>query len=495
MRYGSLAKGATWSAAGRLFELAVGLAAVPLVARWVGPAAYGVFSLSYVVVGLVEIVVSDGPGDALAQRRELRGGHCNATLVGALAVALLGWAAIATGAADIARWLGGGDALAEILPLRAAALPLAALAVVPGALLIRAQRLKALAGAGAVAGVLAGIVGIGAAWSGAGLWSLVAMELTRQMVLTVLVLWLARWRPGVRASRRDASDLFGYNASTWGALGLGYANGQVPRLLIASTLGTEALGLYALAERVYEQVFSLLMGPMYQVLMPAIARVQSDREAVQRLAAAMMRVAASIASPLYLGLAAVAGLLVPMVFGDAWLAAVPVIQLMLLLGLRSSMWTVQMSVVRGMGRADWHLGAAALSLTLTVVLVNAALGYGLLAVTAAIVLRSVIMWVPYAWFVHRLTGLTASQQSRAVAGPGLAALAMAAITAGYVAWLGTSIPAAAALAAAVLLGATAYYALLPLFAPDAAAFVRSAIGVLARRDLDALRKLFDGARG
>ncbi len=221
----------------------------------------------------------------------------------------------------------------------------------------------------------------------------------------------------------------------------------------------------------------------------------TDREAVQRLAAAMMRVAASIASPLYLGLAAVAGLLVPMVFGDAWLAAVPVIQLMLLLGLRSSMWTVQMSVVRGMGRADWHLGAAALSLTLTVVLVNAALGYGLLAVTAAIVLRSVIMWVPYAWFVHRLTGLTASQQSRAVAGPGLAALAMAAITAGYVAWLGTSIPAAAALAAAVLLGATAYYALLPLFAPDAAAFVRSAIGVLARRDLDALRKLFDGARG
>ena len=145
---------------------------------------------------------------------------------------------------------------------------------------------------------------------------------------------------------------------------------------------------------------------------------------------------------------------------------------MLLLGLRSSMWTVQMSVVRGMGRADWHLGAAALSLTLTVVLVNVALGYGLLAVTAAIVLRSVIMWVPYAWFVHRLTGLTAGQQSRAVAGPGLAALAMAAITAGYVAWLGTSIPAAAALAAAVLLGATVYYALLPLFAPDAAAFVR-----------------------
>ena len=492
MTHGPLVKGAAWSVAGRVFELGVGLAAVALVARWVGPAAWGVFSLSYVVVGLVEIVISDSPGDTLAQRRELRRGHCNATLVGALAVALAGWGLIAAGATDIARWLSGGNLLAQILPWRAATLPLTALAVVPTALLIRAQRMKALAGAGAAAGVLAGLVGIATAWSGAGVWSLVAMELTRQLVQVVLVLWLARWRPGVRASRRDALDLFGYTASTWGALGLGYANGQLPRLLIASALGTEALGLYALAERIYDQVFGLLMAPLYRVLMPGVARVQADREAARALAATMMRVAASIASPLYLGLAAVSGLLVPLVFGEAWLGAVPVVQLMMLLGLRSSMSIVQMSVVRGMGRADWHLWAALLGFALTLALVYAALDHGLLAVTAAIVLRSVIMWWPYARFVRQLTGLTAGQQSRAVAGPGVAALAMALLTAGYVAWLGASIPAPAALAAAVLLGASAYYALLALFAPDAAAVARSAIVMLARRDRDGLRRLFTG---
>lgn len=492
MTHGPLVKGAAWSVAGRVFELGVGLAAVALVARWVGPAAWGVFSLSYVIVGLVEIVVSDSPGDTLAQRSELRRGHCNATFIGALAAALAGWGLIAAGATDIARWLSGGNLLAEILPLRAATLPLTALAVVPTALLIRAQRMKALAGAGAAAGVLAGLVGIATAWAGAGVWSLVAMELARQLVQVVLVLWLARWRPGVRASRRDALDLFGYTASTWGALGLGYANGQLPRLLIASALGTEALGLYALAERIYDQVFGLLMAPLYRVLMPGIARVQADREAARALAATMMRVAASIASPLYLGLAAVSGLLVPLVFGEAWLGAVPVIQLMMLLGLRSSMSIVQMSVVRGMGRADWHLWAALLGFALTLALVYAALDHGLLAVTAAIVLRSVIMWWPYARFVRQLTGLTAGQQSRAVAGPGVAALAMAVLTAGYLAWLGASIPAPVALAAAVLLGASAYYALLVLFAPDAAAVARSAIVLLARRDRDGLRRLFTG---
>lgn len=490
MKPGILMRGAAWTAAGRFFEFAVGLAAVALIARWVGPVAYGVFSLSYVVVGLVEIVASSGPGDALAQRRHLESGHCNVTFGVTLAFALAGWLVIAVGAGNIAEWLRGGEALAEILPLRAATLPLAALAVVPAALLIREQRLKALAGAGATAGALASLVGIGAAWWGAGLWSLVAMELVRHLVRTALVLRLARWRPGARASRRDAADLIGYNVSTWGALGLGYANTQVPRLLIASVLGTEALGLYALAERVFDQVFSLLMAPMYQVLMPGIARVQADREAARRLAVSMMRVTASIASPLYLGLAAVAGLLVPLVFGHAWVAAVPIIQLMMLLGLRSSMSIVQVSVVRGMGRADWHLGANAAALVLTLVLVSAALPHGLLAVTGAIVARSMLMWLPYAWFVRQLTGLTPGQQSRAVAGPGLAALAMAAITAGYVVWVGTSIPAAVALAASVLLGATAYYLLLQFFAPDAGVFARSAIGMLARRDVDSLRRLF-----
>jgi hypothetical protein len=44
----------------------------------------------------------------------------------------------------------------------------------------------------------------------------------------------------------------------------------------------------------------------------------------------------------------------------------------------------------------------------------------------------------------------------------------------------------------VLLGVTAYYLLLQLFAPDVAVFARLAIGMLARRDFDSLRRLFAG---
>lgn len=489
---GRLADGAAWSAAGRLLQFVVGLAALTLIARWVGPEAYGVFALSWVVVGLVEIVVSAGPTDTLAQRAELRPGHRNVTFAGTLALALAAWACLAAGADTVSGWLGGGATLAAILPLRAATLPLNAIATVPTAMLMREQRFKAVAGANAVAGVVSSLAGIGAALAGAGIWSLVAMELVRQSATTVMMLRLARWRPGLRATRADATDLLAFNASTWGALGLNYADGQLPRVLIASALGAEALGLYALAQRVYHQVSAVLMVPAYQVLMPGMSRVQGDRDAARRLTASIMRATAVVASPLFLGLAAVAGLLVPMLFGEQWAGAVPVVQLLMLLGIRASMSTVQMAVVRGMGRPHWHLAGAALGLALTAVLTTVAIDYGLLAVTAAMVARSFLMWFPYAWFVRLLTDLSAAQQARATAGPTLAAFVMAALTYGFVVWLGHSVHVVASLLAAVVLGAGIYLAVLPLFAPDAAEFVRAALGSLVRRDLKALRALFAG---
>ena len=102
------------------------------------------------------------------------------------------------------------------------------------------------------------------------------------------------------------------------------------------------------------------------------------------------------------------------------------------------------------------------------------------------------MWVPYAWFTWRLTGLNAVQQAAAVRGPTLAALVMAASVFALVTWAGPAVPAVAMLAIAVALGALVYIAALAVFAPAAAAFVRAALGALARGDMKGLRALLAG---
>src|SRR5690606_9407601 len=149
------------------------------------------------------------PIDTLVQRRELRPGHLDASFWASLFVGLLGLACLALAAGHVAAFLQGGELLAEILPARAVTLPLGALAVVPIGLLMREARFKAIAGIESLASVAASLAGLALAFGGAGVWSLVVMELVRASTTAVAGFAVTRWRPGLRMVRRDFTDLLG----------------------------------------------------------------------------------------------------------------------------------------------------------------------------------------------------------------------------------------------------------------------------------------------
>ncbi|MFN9774754.1 MAG: oligosaccharide flippase family protein [Burkholderiales bacterium] len=489
-----LAGAAAWNVGGKLFQFAVALVAVAVIARWVGPHAYGVFALSWIAVGLFEIVVSAAPSDGLVQRGTLRPGHGDATFRATLAIALAACLGLWAAADVLGALLGGGDELASILPARSLTLPLAAIACVPTALMMRAGRFRELAGAGAASGLVSAAVGIAGAIGGLGIWSLVAMELARQATNTALVLRAARWRPGFGACRAEAAELLGFNLRTVAAWGIGYVDGQLPRLLIGHLLGPQALGYYALAHRLYDQASAALMVPAYQAVMAGIARAQADPATVARLLRSATRAAGLVACPLFLGLAAVAPLLVPAFFGAQWVEAVPVVQVLMLLGVRASTSMVQMAVVRGMGRSDLHLAMSAAGLAMTVVLCALAAPFGLLGIAAAMVVRAWATWPIYARFVGALTGLGWRAQAACASGPFLAGLAMAAGTAAAVtAMQAAAVPPLEALAAAVACGAVLYVAALGVFARDAVAFGLAALRSVVRRDRAALARLLGGS--
>jgi O-antigen/teichoic acid export membrane protein len=236
------------------------------------------------------------------------------------------------------------------------------------------------------------------------------------------------------------------------------------------------------------------MVPAYQAVMAGIARAQADPAAVARLLRSATRAAGLVACPLFLGLAAVAPLLVPAFFGAQWVEAVPVVQVLMLLGVRASTSMVQMAVVRGMGRSDLHLAVSAAGVAMTVVLCALAAPLGLLGIAAAMVVRAWATWPIYARFVGTLTGLGWRAQAACSSGPLLAGLAMAAGTAAAIsAMQAAAVPPLQALAVAVACGAVLYAAALAVFARDAVAFGLAALRSVVRRDRAALSRLLGGA--
>lgn len=477
-----LLNGAVWNVAGKLVQFALSLVTLGVIARFVGPQAYGVFSLTWIVIGLVEIVVAAAPIDTLVQRKEVTTGHQNATWRASMAIALLAWGALTLSAGLIDSWLHGGILFLTLLPMRAASLPLSALAVVPTAMLMRQSRFKAIAAVESSAGVAASVTGLSLALTGAGVWSLLGMELVRSAVSAAMMLRLSGWRPRWTAGRSDFTDLLGFNASTWATWGLGYIDEQVPRALIGATLGAHALGCYGLADRLLGQIANVLMVPAYQVVSAGVARNQHDLVAVRALMAAALRLSALVACPLFLGLCAVAASLVPLLFGPAWTDAIVVVQILMLMGIRSSMGMIQIAAIRGLGKPNWHLWIGLIGVACSLAGVSVGLRWGLTGVAVAMVLRSLLISPLHSMLVARLVGMPIGAQYSALLASLLGAIPMAVIVFLADRWLQAWLPPLSALSLLVVIGGCLYWFCLRLFAPKIAHLGEQMLCSLLRRD-------------
>jgi O-antigen/teichoic acid export membrane protein len=367
--------------------------------------------------------------------------------------------------------------------------------VAPTAILLRESRFKAVAGAETLASIASNLAGVALALAGTGIWSLVGMELVRVAVLCIALYAITRWRPGLAMRPSHLRDLLAFNASTWCSWGLGYLSSQLPRFVLAASVGAQAVGFYALAQRLFDQVKNIVMIPAYQVVQAGVARSQHDVATARRLTEGTLRVTGVVACPLFLGIAALAPVLVPAVFGDAWHDAVAVVQIVMLLGVLAAMSVVQAAVIRGMGKPHWEIVYELAVLAATALFLVVSLPWGLNGAAAAVVLGSLVTAPVNARFVRELTGLGIAVQLSAVFNAGLASLLMAAGVWGVAVLLAPTVPAALLLPLLVGFGAVLFWAFLKWTMPAAARVMQDVVLAVARRDLTALRSSFAGLAG
>lgn len=471
------ARGAFWAGVGQWGGSALSIVTLAITARLLGPGAFGVNALAAALTAPGAILVSGTLAEALIQRRNLtdaerRTGFWIAAPLGI--VLFLGFAFVAS--------LMTGET-ARILPAVALGLPIAAFASAPVALLMREMRFKALSLVELAAGCASSLTGVGLAILGFGVWTLVTMELVRAGLRCVGVFALTRLTPGRPPPWSAFRSVMAFGASGLGVEALALVDKTLPRLVIGGVLGTEALGVFTLANRLFTTLSQLALGPLSAVAMSTVARLQHNLPALRQLVATSMRLTTTIAAPGYLGLAAIAPVLIPTVFGADWSPAVAPAQILLLLGLRTSASGFNIAVLRGVGRNGAPLVTMGIGAILTAVLVPLAAPFGVLAVCLAMLLRGLATWPLSTGYLSQAIGLSLKEQSKA-GGPAVAAsLLMAAVVSLFVYLARGGVEDIVLIPAGILLGVLVYASLLQLVAPS---LLRGAFARLTqRRKVDA----------
>jgi PST family polysaccharide transporter len=197
-----------------------------------------------------------------------------------------------------------------------------------------------------------GFVSIGCALTGFGVWALVYGQLGGALAGVILAWGMEPWRPRLTISLSLTRDLLKYGFSLLSLDAISTLEDNFDYLVIGRVLGNAALGVYTLAYRLPELLGLNMLWVMAAALFPAYASVQDRPDVLRRGFLTTIRFIEMLSVPVSLGLLLAADPLVRVIFGEQWLAAIPVVRILALFVLITSIGDNAGDIYKAIGRPD-----------------------------------------------------------------------------------------------------------------------------------------------
>ncbi len=391
---GRVVSGASFQFLGIGLRTAITLGSTAILARLLAPADFGYVAMATVVTEFAALFANFGFNNLLIQRRRIN----------RLQIDTVFWAAAGLGAAlagivfvasFFAGWLFADARVGELLRVLCITFLLSGLPTVPGVVLARLMHFRTDFLIQMTTVALRTLVAIGFAYAGFGMWSLVAGAVTGAVLQVVLGFLAVPYLPRLRFHSKFLTSTWRTSSSYFGGGLLHYANMNLDLLLIGRQLGATQLGYYQNARALTDEVRSRIAMPLQQVLFPAFAAMQDERERMQQVVLRSGRILGAVVIPIGVGLAAVAQELVPVLYGPKWLAMVPVMGLFGLSAALRASTAIATPLFNANSRVSLGLKYDAISTTMMVIGIWFAMPYGTTAVTMVIVVTSLYRLLPF----------------------------------------------------------------------------------------------------
>ncbi|MCC6454643.1 MAG: MOP flippase family protein [Caldilineaceae bacterium] len=384
------AKGIIWSVIQKWGRTAVWSLSFIVLSRLLAPEAFGLVALASAFTAFIEIFLDQGFSAAIVQRAELDPEHLDTAfwlsiLTGTLltlgTVAASGWAAT----------LFAEPNLAPVLSWLSVSFIFSALCSTQMAILQRNLAFKSLAARSLAATIIGGVVGVVMALAGFGVWSLVGQDLARSLAAAIALWRVSDWRPGFRVSIKHYKDLFTFGISITGTNILRVITQRSDDFLIGYFLGPTLLGYYTIGYQLLLVTIRLVTGIINSVAFPTFARLQHNPERIRDAFYKVTQYTSLLAFPVFIGMAALAPELVPLLFGEKWGPSIPVMQILAVIGILHSVLAFNGSVIRASGKPSWEFGIMLLTSVCSVIGFLLVVRRGIVAVSASFVIAGYLL--------------------------------------------------------------------------------------------------------
>lgn len=349
-----LAKSATssfnWNLAGSIARYGAGFIINIVLARILGPEPYGLVAVAYIFISIGNLIIDSGLNSGLVQKREINDKDIHYVLTIQLFLAFIIGGLIIGIAPLIAKFY-HQPAIIPVLQVLTTTLFFQAASQTSTALLKRKLNFKRIQQA-QITAYLVGYLGIGLplAYSGYGVWSLVFAQLIQSLLYLGLVYAMARHSLGLVF--RDSGGISRFGVNILGANIANWIISNYDNTSIGWAYGTTSLGLYGRAWTLAMTPVGIVVSSAQSVLFSASSKLQGSVERVKDAFLGVFTIFGIILFPFSICEALVAYDLIQFVYGDKWLKAVPIMEVLPLAMPFFALMALQGPVLAGLGKPE-----------------------------------------------------------------------------------------------------------------------------------------------
>jgi len=380
-----------------------------ILARLLGPTEFGLVGMISVFVAIGNSLVDSGLSASIIRTKEANDEDFSTVFYLNLLLSVLVYGLLFISAPYIAAFF-NQDILIPIVRIYCISFIISAFSSIQMAILNKEMKFKKIMQCRVPGTIIGVIVGVAMGYLNYGVWSLVWMFLTIQIVNSVMLWLFSVWKPSLTFSKEKLKYHFGfgYKLMLSGLIDTIYKN--IYKVIIGKFFSVQSLGYYERAESFNSQPVTILTTIISKVSYPLLSKIQDQKERIGTVYRQLIQFSFFIIAPMMLAAAALAKPLFLLVLGDQWLPAVPFFQILCLSGMFFPIHAFNINVLKVYGRSDLFLKLELIKKAVITISIIIGFQFGIYGLVWSSVLNSVISLLINTHYSSRMIHYTTMQQ-------------------------------------------------------------------------------------
>ncbi len=392
-----------WGALGLSFIVSI------ILARILDPSVYGTIAIVTVLITILDIFLDSGFGNALVQKKDADDLDYSSIFYFNVLFSAILYCLLFVLAPVLASFFDLPE-LTNVVRIMGISVFITGVKNIQQSYVTKNMMFKKFFVATLIGTLVAAIVGLTMAYTGFGVYALVAQYVCNNFMDTIALWILVKWRPIKKFSLQRVKALFPFAWKLLASSLIFQGYQQLRQLLVGKFYTKSDLAFYNQGYQFPNLLSSNLNASINSIMFPAMSRVQDDKEHVKNMLSRSIKVTQYVVCPFVLGLAACADSFVKVILTDKWLPCVPYLQLFCIAFMFGQMGTANQNAQISVGRSDLKLKTEIGKTGIDIIVLVITVFISPLAIAIGYALSTIPRMVVCAWPTKKLLNYSFLQQ-------------------------------------------------------------------------------------